>query len=174
MIAVDAAGAILAGSSERAVPARPSPHDRRLSMSNPLRLAFFALAALALLAPGPVAAGTSPDLKCRAAELEAAGKACACRHAVAAKAVAGGGTPDFSTCAAKLGDAFTKAEAKGGCPITGEGPGVDGRLASLVGELETALQTGSATGDAAIACAATKLKAAGKKCDCVHKAQATA
>ena len=144
-------------------------------MSHPLRSVLLALVAVALVAPASVAvAGASPALKCQATKLKAAGKDCACRHAAAAKALASGGTPDFSACVAKLGDAFGKAEAKGGCPATGEGTGVDGRLASLVGTLETALQTGSATGDAAIACAAAKLKAAGKKCDCVHKAQATA
>jgi pimeloyl-ACP methyl ester carboxylesterase len=115
-------------------------------------------------------AGPTPARKCQATKLKAAGKACDCRHAVASKALATGGTPDFSKCAAKLAAAFTKAESKGGCPNTGEGAGVDGRLTSLVSDLETALGVG--TGDTA--CVAAKLKAAGKKCACVHKVQATA
>lgn len=118
-------------------------------------------------------AGPSPARKCQATKLKAAGKACDCRHAVASKALATGGSPDFSKCAAKLADAFAKAESKGGCPNTGEGAGVDGRLTSLVSDLETALGASMASGDAA-ACVAAKLKAAGKKCACAHKVQATA
>jgi dienelactone hydrolase len=118
-------------------------------------------------------AGPSPAVKCQAAKLKAAGKACDCRHGVVAKALASGGTPDFTKCADKLGAAFTKAEAKGGCPATGEGTTVDGRLVSLVSDLQTALQASMASGDAA-KCVVAKLKAAGKKCACVHKIQATA
>lgn len=129
---------------------------------------------VAALGWGPVAeAGPSPADKCQATKLKAAGKACDCRHAVASKALATGGTPDFSKCAGKLAAAFAKADGKGGCPVTDEGATVDGRLISLVADLETALQAGTATGDAA-ACVAAKLKAAGKKCACVHKVQATA
>lgn len=141
-------------------------------MRNSRIIAFVAL--VAVFGLGVAAeAGPSPARKCQAAKLKAAGKACDCRHAAASKALATGGTPDFSKCAAKLAGAFTKADAKGGCPITGEGAGVDGRLTSLVSDLETALGASTASGDAA-ACVAAKLKAAGKKCACVHKVQATA
>ena len=115
----------------------------------------------------------SASLACRATKLKAAGKACDCRHAAAAKALATGGTPDFAKCADKLAAAFAKAEAKGGCPATGEGATVDGRLVTLVDDLSTALQASGASGDAA-ACVAAKLKAAGKKCACVHGVQAKA
>ena len=119
-------------------------------------------------------AGATASMKCQAAKLKAAGKGCDCRHGAAAKALTSGDPPDFTKCAGKLSDAFAKAESKGGCPATGEGTTVDGRLVTLVNDLETALQTGSASGDAAVACAAAKLKAAGKKCACVHGAQAKA
>ena len=134
-----------------------------------------ALAAVAVACLSPVPAGAGPFIqdKCRAAQLKAAGKDCDCRHGVTAKAVTKGGTPDFTKCATKLADAFSKVESKGGCPSVGASGTVDGRLAALVTDVGTALQTGSATGDAA-RCAAAKLKAAGKKCACVHKAQATA
>lgn len=115
----------------------------------------------------------SASLACQATKLKAAGKACDCRHAAAAKALATGGTPDFAKCADKLAAAFAKAEAKGGCPTTGEGATVDGRLVTLVNDLSTALQASGASGDAA-ACVAAKLKAAGKKCACVHGIQAKA
>ncbi len=137
------------------------------------RIAVLVVLVAALGWSAAAEAGPTPARKCQATKLKAAGKACDCRHAVASKALATGGTPDFSKCAAKLADAFTKAESKGGCPNTGEGAGVDGRLTSLVADLETALGAGMASGDAA-ACVAAKLKAAGKKCACAHKAQATA
>ncbi len=111
--------------------------------------------------------------KCQAAKLKAAGKACDCRHGVAAKAVKGGTMPDFTKCADKLAAAFVKAEAKGGCPTSGEGATVDGRFVDLVDDLSAAMQAGTATGDAA-ACVVSKLKAAGKKCACVQKIRATA
>jgi len=138
------------------------------------RIVLLALVAATALGRSATAdASASPALKCRTAELKAAGKACDCRHGVTAKALLGGGTPDFTKCAGKLTDAFTKAEAKGGCPASGEESTVDGRLVSLVSDLSTALQASGATGDAA-KCVAAKLKAAGKKCACVHKAWATA
>ncbi len=141
-------------------------------MRNPIVVALAAVAVLSLSAVA-AEAGPFPAAKCQAAQLKAAGKACDCRHAVAAKAVTNGGAPDFTKCAAKLSAAFTKAESKGGCPSVGGSGTVDGRLSALVADLETALQTATATGDAA-QCAAAKLKAAGKKCACVHKIQATA
>jgi dienelactone hydrolase len=141
-------------------------------MRKPSIVALAAVAVACLLA-GSAEAGPFLADKCRAAQLKAAGKACDCRHGVAAKAVASGGTPDFSKCGAKLADAFAKVEAKGGCPSVGGSGVVDGRLAALVTDLSTALQTATATGDAA-KCAVAKLKAAGKKCACLHKTQATA
>jgi predicted dienelactone hydrolase len=137
------------------------------------RILAIAMLALALGWGAAAEAGPSLAVKCQATKLKAAGKACDCRHAVASKALATGGTVDFTKCAAKLAAAFAKADAKGGCPLTGEGGTVDGRLGSLVADLETALQASGASGDAA-ACVAAKLKAAGKKCACVHKVQATA
>lgn len=136
-------------------------------------VAVFAVCVVAVVGAGLAIAGPSPARKCQAAKLKAAGKACDCRHSLAAKALAGGVTPDFAKCADKLADAFAKAESKGGCPDTGEGATVDGRLADLVDDLSTALQASGASGTAAT-CVAAKLKAAGKKCACVHKIQATA
>jgi predicted dienelactone hydrolase len=136
-------------------------------------VAVVAVLVAAVVWTGSAAAGPSPSVKCQAAKLKAAGKACDCRHAVAAKAIASGTTPDFAKCADKIAAAFAKAEAKGGCPATGDGATVDGRLVGLVSDLSTALQATGATGDAA-ACVAAKLKAAGKKCACVHKIQASA
>jgi predicted dienelactone hydrolase len=137
------------------------------------RIAALAVLTIALAWAATAQAGPSFSARCRAAKLKAAGKACDCRHAVAAKAASSAGTPDFTKCADKLAAAFAKAESKGGCPSLGEGGTVDGRLVTLVGDLSTTLQTGTATGDG-LACAVAKLQAAGKKCACVHKRQATA
>ena len=119
-------------------------------------------------------AGPTIAAKCEAAKLKEAGKACACRLGAASTAIAKATAPDFTKCATKLADAFGKVEAKGGCPGTGEEPTVDGRLAALVTEVSTALQAGSASGTAAVKCASAKLKASGKKCACMHKAQSVA
>ena len=119
-------------------------------------------------------AGPTASVKCQASKLKASGKACDCRHGVAAKALANGDTPDFTKCATKLADAFGKAEGKGGCPATGEGTTVDGRLARCSAISRPRCKPGRQLAIAAIDCAAAKLKAAGKKCACVHKAQATA
>jgi predicted dienelactone hydrolase len=138
-------------------------------------LRIVACAVVVALAGWSAAAHAGPSLsaKCQAAKLKAAGKACDCRHATMAKALAKGTTPDFTKCADKLAAAFAKAEAKGSCPATGEGATVDGRLAGLAGDLETALGAGMASGSAA-SCVAAKLKAAGKQCACLHKTWAGA
>ncbi len=138
-----------------------------------LLVAVVVVGVVAAMGAGVAVAGPSPARKCQAAKLKAAGKACACRHAVAAKALTSGTIADFGTCAEKLAAAFAKAESRGGCPATGEGAIVDGRLVDLVADLSMALQASGATGDAA-ACVAAKLGAAGKQCACVHKIQATA
>lgn len=136
-------------------------------------VAVLVVCAVAAAATQAAAAGPSPARKCQAAKLRAAAKACACRHAVAAKALVSGATADFGACTAKLAAAFAKAESKGGCPASGEGATVDGRLAGLVDDLAAALQA-SGAGGAAAACVAAKLQAAGKQCACLHKLQATA
>ncbi len=141
-------------------------------MRTPRLVALAALAAV-LAWTAAADAASSAALKCQATKLKAAGKACDCRHGTAAKALTSSTTPDFTKCADKLSAAFAKAEAKGGCPATGEGTTVGGRLTALVADLGTALQASGATGDAA-KCVAAKLKAAGKKCACAHKIQATA
>jgi len=142
-------------------------------MRNPRSLTL-GLALLSLAWSAPALAGPTPAARCEAAELKAAAKGCACRHDVAAKALLSGATPDFLACGGKLAAAFTKAEGKGGCAGTGEEPTVDGRLAQLVSDVSAALQSATASGRAAVACAAAKLEAAGKKCACVHKTAAAA
>ena len=144
-------------------------HRRRSPVS-------LAAAMLFALVASAVHAGPSPADKCEAAKLKAAGKACSCRHSAAAAALVGGTAPDFTKCTTRLTDAFASAETKAGgaCPNVGEGTTVEGRLAGMLSGVETVLDTASAATPAAAKCAAAKLKAAGKKCACMHKAQASA
>jgi dienelactone hydrolase len=133
-----------------------------------------AFVSLAVASASSVQAGATPAQKCESSKLKGAGKACDCRFHVASKALRSGDTPDFTKCQNNLFNVFAKANDKGGCPINSETPTVNNRLIALVSDVSTALQAGTAMGDAAIRCAADKLKAAGKKCACIHKAQATA
>lgn len=162
----------------------PRHRDRARLLSMPttsspmrsLRLAALALLAAGTLLPSLAAAGASDAAKCVASKLKAAAKACACRHDRAAKAVSSGDPADFAKCATDLAGAFGKAELKadGRCPANGEVTTVDGRITALVDDLSTALLASTATGKAARACTAAKLKAAGKHCACRHKAEASA
>jgi hypothetical protein len=138
------------------------------------RIELVAFVVLAMAVASSAQAGPTPSQKCQASKTRAAGKACDCRFGVASKALRSGDSPDFVKCQDNLFNAFAKANDKGGCPSTAETPTVNTRLMTLVSDVSTALQTGSAVGDAAIRCAADKLKAAGKKCACMHKVQATA
>jgi dienelactone hydrolase len=134
------------------------------------------LAASSLLVSASAHAGASAAQKCESSKLKAAGKACDCRHGAAAKALLTGDAADFTKCSESLTDAFAGAEDKAGgaCPNASENTTVDTRLSSLVTAVSTALGSGSASGSEAVKCVAAKLKAAGKKCACMHKAQAKA
>ena len=133
------------------------------------------LFALTALGAAPVHAGPNPSQKCQASKLRAAGTGCDCRFQLASQALRrGGGAPDFSKCHFNVQDAFAKANDAGGCPITGETPIVNDRLVALFSEVSAALGSAGATDDAAVLCAAAKLKAAGKMCACIHKTQAIA
>jgi len=133
------------------------------------------LAAARLVCATPAHAADADD-KCVAAKLKAAGKACGCRHTVLAKALGDSQTPDFTECTADLGDAFTSAEDKaaGECPNSGESALVDSRLATLTDDVMTAINAAGAMSEDAVRCVVSKVKAAGKRCACVHKAQAKA
>jgi len=144
-------------------------------MNHSHKLSTVVIAATFAFVSTAYAGATNAD-KCESAKLKAAGKACACRHGVAATAVSKGETPDFSKCAAKLADAFSKANVKGAgaCPNEAEGSAVDGRLVALTTAVSNALQAATATDPLAIKCVVAKLKETGKKCACQHKAQAVA
>jgi predicted dienelactone hydrolase len=131
--------------------------------------------AIAVVLAANADAGVSAADKCESSKLKAAGKSCACRDKIAAKALLTGTTPDYTKCVTKLADAFARAEAKGAgaCPNASEASVVDGRLSALTSAVSTALDAASGTDPRAAKCVAAKLGSAGKECACVFKAQST-
>lgn len=79
------------------------------------------VAGVVLFAGAPVVALT-PAEKCESAKLKEAGKYGFCRLKAEAKAVKGGGLPDFTKCATKIGGKWPAIESKGGgsCPWNGD------------------------------------------------------
>ena len=87
-------------------------------------LALMIACSLSLSLAGTVLAGATAAQRCEAGKLKAAGKAAACRASALAK-MALGGTGDLAACDMKLGEAFSKLEARGGCTTTlGEDVGI--------------------------------------------------
>ena len=124
----------------------------------------------------PAGADLGSIRKCHAAKLKAAGKHCLCRHKALVKAALKGGAADVTKCEAKFSAAFAKAELKGGgqCPSEGDSTLIDSRLDSLAATIDAALVGNGATDKKALKCRAAKLKAAGKRCLCLHKNEAKA
>ena len=128
-----------------------------------MRVAHPRVAAVLLaLVAGIPARGATDAKRCAAAKLKAAGKATQCLLVVDAKAAAGS-TIDpvrVQRCRDQLGDpirgAFARAEARGGCIVTGDASAVQGQIDTTVSALESALAIGTPS-----ACQAAKLMAAG-------------
>jgi hypothetical protein len=119
--------------------------------------------ALVLLA-GSVAHAATPGERCAAAKLRAAGKTASCLLLLAGKA-AGGASVDsarLQRCRDRLGDptrgAFARAEAGGGCVITGDAAAIQAQVDATVAAIDAALAVGTPS-----ACQAAKLVAAAKK-----------
>jgi hypothetical protein len=120
--------------------------------------------------PAPGATGAQ---RCAAAKVKAGGKTTQCLLVVDAKAAAGS-TIDavrVQRCRDQLGDptrgAFVRAEARGGCIVTGDAPTVQGQIDNAVSTLDGALAIGTPS-----ACQAAKLMAAGKNAKCLLALQA--
>jgi hypothetical protein len=121
-----------------------------------LRLAL-AMAALGLLADGPVGAATDPVAKCLASKQKAAGKKAQGKlgcYSTAAKTGSGVDQDCLTKADDKFTSAFGKAEANGACPgnATSVEGAIDGCTNDVVGQIP---ETGK--------CPGAKLKAAGKK-----------
>jgi glycosyl hydrolase family 114 len=129
---------------------------------------------LELLTGGAARAGTAAQ-RCAATKMQAAGKMTQCLLLIDAKA-AGGVIIDparVQRCEDQLGDplrgAFARAEAGGGCVITGDASTVQGHIEAGVVAIDGALAVGTPS-----ACQAAKLAAAGKKAKCLLSLQAKA
>jgi hypothetical protein len=87
-----------------------------------------------------VAAGAKETTaqKCETAKLKAVGKKVACRTSEMAKATTGR-TADLGKCTAKFTDAFSKAEAKRGCPTTGDSSAIEAFIDAATDEVDAAL-----------------------------------
>lgn len=108
--------------------------------------------ALAAGVPGPASAKPSPAQKCAVAKLKAAAKKLSAKLACHQTALLHGGAPS-ATCLAHATSAFTlafaRAEAKGGCAVTGDAASVeaeiDAMVTSLVGDFPVVPTTTSTT-----------------------------
>jgi hypothetical protein len=133
-------------------------------MHRPVLLAFAAAIVLTplLLCANVAHASGTPAQVCAGAKLKAAGKTAGLKLGCHGKAALHGTTVD-STClanaTAKLSSAFAKAESRGGCNPTGDVNGVGALIDSSVGAFVAALRPTTS----ANRCAASKLKATGKK-----------
>jgi Glycoside-hydrolase family GH114 len=139
-----------------------------------MRVTHLGVAAVLLgLIAGSPARGATEAQRCAAAKLKAAGKATECLLGLDAKAAAGS-TLDpvrVQRCRDQLGDptrgTFARAEARGGCIITGDATGVQGQIDTVVSGINTALAVGTPT-----ACQGAKLMAAGKNAKCLYALEA--
>ena len=117
--------------------------------------------------------GATEAQQCAAAKMKAAGKATQCLLVIDAKAAVGSTIDPVreQRCRDQLGDptrgAFARAEARGGCIITGDAPGVQGEIDATVSGIDTALPVGTPS-----ACQAAKLMAASKNAKCLLTLQA--
>jgi hypothetical protein len=127
-----------------------------------LRLTLIALALAVPDLPRMGHAAGTPAQVCAGAKLKATAKVAGARVVCHAKAAQKGIAADgacLTNTHTKLVDAFSKAEAKGGCAIQGDAGTMDALLDSSMGAFVAALRPVSD----ANRCAAAKLKATGKK-----------
>jgi hypothetical protein len=131
-------------------------------MSNFGKLAL-AVGVLAFVATGGVAQAQN---KCAGAKIKAACKKAQCILGLEAKSCSGGAPVDpakLAKCISKYTSTFSKLEAKGGCLTTGDVQDIEDKVDAFVADVDTELCTGGPGGK----CAATKIKAAGKKQCCL-------
>ena len=120
-----------------------------------------------LLGSGPARAQTA-EQRCAASKIEAAGKKAACLLKLDARTAKGAPPPAGTAqhCEDRLSSptsgAFARAEAHGGCAVTGDAPTVEGQVDDFVASVDSVLEVGTPN-----ACQSAKLKAAGKDAQCV-------
>jgi len=120
------------------------------------------LGALALVCA--LASSAPAASSCAASKLAAAGKSSGAELGCEAKAARSGAIVD-PVCLAKVSDklssAFSKAESKGACGASGDALDVEARIDEQVADVVAAIPRGA--DDGSRTCAASKLKAAGKR-----------
>ncbi len=138
-------------------------------------LTSVAVVVLLALAVGRAHAGGTDGQRCAKSKIKAAGKTAACLLGLDARQAAGS-TVDplkIEKCRDKLGDpvkgAFARAEAKGGCVVSGDAAAIETMVDDLVDDVSTALNVATPN-----TCQSKKLKAAGKKAQCLATLQAKA
>jgi hypothetical protein len=122
-------------------------------------------AALVVVIAMPAAAGGTAAQKCAQTKIKVAGKAAACLLGLQSKDAAKGGGVDPAKetgCHTKLSDAFSKADAGGGCGATGDASTVDAAVTALVNSVVADLKIGTPN-----KCQGAKIKSAGKKSKCL-------
>ena len=111
--------------------------------------------------------------RCAESKLKAVGGGAACLLGVNAKAAGHGDPVDpekAAKCSTKLTDAFTKADDKGGCIATGDGPAHTAATEAFVNTLAAALRPSMAESR----CQAGKIKLAGTAAKCLLALEAKA
>src|SRR5438874_3262962 len=136
----------------------------------PASSVFATLCVLAITSTPVAAQGNT----CNASKLTATGKKCAAKARCVAKAAAKGGAVD-GECLAKaetrFTSAFAKADSKGTCSTNGDAAAIEGKVDAHVQDVRDDLWTDEpAEND----CAASKLRATGRKCSCKLRCNATA
>ena len=129
---------------------------------------FGLTAALALLITAGTPLAATPEGKCTAAKVKAAGLKVYAKTKCFQKAVQSGGSVDLSCLGkaeAKFLATFSKIDAAGGCLVTGNAAAIEAQVDACLTTF-----TGAITGNAK--CAAAKLQAVGKntyaKAKCGH------
>src|SRR5438874_331554 len=111
---------------------------------------------------------------CNASKLTATGKKCYAKVRCVGVAAAKGGAVDgqcLTRAETNFASAFAKANAKGTCSTSGDAATIEGKVDAHVQDVRDDLWTDEpAEND----CAASKLRAAGRKCSCKLRCNATA
>lgn len=137
-------------------------------MAQRLLVSLLGLSVLFAASPGPASAAT-PSQKCASSKTKEAGKKADGKLKCWSKEVTkpGGLSACETKVESKFASKYAKAEAKGGCAVTGDANAIEAKVDAFVDDVVTEL-TGSPAGALlgstdAKKCAAAKLKAAGKK-----------
>lgn len=122
-------------------------------------------AGLLLIAALPATAGPTPEQKCESAKKAEAGKFAGCRLKAESKLVVSGDSTKYDNalakCSATLSDNFTKLEAGGACPTTGDAAAIT----SFLSECSDGVADSAEGGGTLPTCGDANINVAGEECD---------